>query len=189
MRPLSRLDGHRPLRQRARALLLVDTGRLGREGGRRGAPGGRSLRHSPGMWASLNRGKQSLVLDLKSTEGRDVLAALARRADIVLEGWRPGVASRLGADCETLRALNPALVYCSISGFGQDGPWRDRPAHDLNYLALSGYLGVQAAMDGAPTPPPVSFRTSSPGFTPPSRCWLRWQAGPPPARAPTSTCR
>ena len=118
-------------------------------------PGGDPLRHSPGMWASLNGGKQSLVLDLKSTEGRDVLAALVRRADVVLEGWRPGVASRLGADCETLWAVNPALVYCSISGFGQDGPWRDRPAHDLNYLALSGYLGVQAAMDGAPTPPPV----------------------------------
>ncbi len=118
-------------------------------------PGGDPLRHSPGMWASLNRGKQSVVLDLKSTEGRDVLAALARRADVVLEGWRPGVSGRLGADCETLWAVNPALVYCSISGFGQDGPWRDRPAHDLNYLALSGYLGVQAAMDGAPSPPPV----------------------------------
>ena len=118
-------------------------------------PGGDPLRHSPGMWASLNRGKQSVVLDLKSSEGRGVLAALARQADVVLEGWRPGVSSRLGADCETLWTVNPALVYCSISGFGQDGPWRDRPAHDLNYLALSGYLGVQAAMDGAPAPPPV----------------------------------
>ncbi len=118
-------------------------------------PGGDPLRHSPGMWAGLNRGKESVVLDLKSPEGRDVLAALAGRADVVLEGWRPGVAERLGAGRERLQGINPALVYCSISGFGQDGPWRDRPAHDLNYLALSGYLGVQAAMDGAPSPPPV----------------------------------
>ena len=118
-------------------------------------PGGDPLRHSPGMWAGLNRGKQSIVLDLKNAGGRDVLGRLAATADVVLEGWRPGVAKRLHADYPSLSARNPGLVYCSISGFGQDGPWRDRPGHDVNYLALSGYLGLQASVEGRPWPPPV----------------------------------
>ena len=118
-------------------------------------PGGDPLRHSPGMWGSLNRGKRSMALDLKTAGGRDALRRLAIKADVVLEGWRPGVARRLGADYETLSAANPRLVYCSISGFGQEGPWAERPGHDLNYLALSGYLGVQASVEGRPWPPPV----------------------------------
>ena len=118
-------------------------------------PGGDPLRHSAGMWASLNRGKQSLLLDLKTDGGRQVLGRLTESADIVLEGWRPGVAERLGADYAALSESNPGLVYCAISGFGQDGPWRDRPGHDINYLALSGYLDVDAAVAGRPWPPPV----------------------------------
>ena len=118
-------------------------------------PGGDPLRRTPGMFASLNRGKQSIILDLKTSSGRDVLVALAAQADVVLEGWRPGVSKRLGADYEALLAENPGLVYCSISGFGQDGPWRDRPGHDVNYLALSGYLGLQAAVEGRPWPPAI----------------------------------
>ena len=119
-------------------------------------PGGDPLRRtSRGMWASLNRGKESIVLDLKAEAGRNMLARLAKGADVVLEGWRPGVAERLGADHAALSQDNPRLVYCSISGFGQDGPWRDRPGHDLNYLALAGYLGVQALIEGRPWPPPV----------------------------------
>ena len=118
-------------------------------------PGGDPLRHSEGMFASLNRGKQSIVLDLKSVAGREALKRLAAEADVVLEGSRPGVAERLGADSPTLSSGNPALVYCSISGFGQDGPWRDRPGHDINYLSLGGYLGVQTAVEGRPWPPPV----------------------------------
>ncbi len=110
---------------------------------------------SPAMWTSLNRGKESIVLDLKNNHGRQLLAKLASEADVVLEGWRPGVAVRLGADYPTLSAHNKGLVYCSISGFGQDGPWRDRSGHDLNYLALTGYLGVQAGIEGRPWPPAV----------------------------------
>ena len=127
-------------------------------------PGGDPLRHSAGMWASLNRGKQSLVLDLKSDGGRQVLGRLAESADIVLEGWRPGVADRLGADFSTLSERNPGLVYCAISGFGQDGPWRDRSGHDINYLALSGYLDVEAAVTGRPWPPPVLMSDLSSGL-------------------------
>ena len=116
-------------------------------------PGGDPLRHSPGMWAALNRGKESISLDLKSRAGREVLRRLAARADVVLEGWRPGVAERLAADYGTLSGVNPGLVYCSISGFGQRGPWRDRPGHDVNYLALSGYMDVQSSIEGRPWPP------------------------------------
>ena len=110
---------------------------------------------SPGMWSGLNRGKRSLTLDLKTEDGRALLGKLASSADVVLEGWRPGVAARLGADYGTLSARNPGLVYCAISGFGQNGPWRDRPGHDINYLALSGYLALQTRVEGRPYAPPV----------------------------------
>ncbi len=118
-------------------------------------PAGDPLRRSPGMWAGLNRGKLSIALDLKTPEGREALSRLAAGSDVVLEGWRPGVAGRLGADYATLSAANPDLVYCSISGFGQDGPWRDRPAHDIDFSALAGLLAAQAAISGRPWPPPV----------------------------------
>ena len=118
-------------------------------------PGGDPLRHNPAMWSSFNRGKQSICLDLKTEGGQDVLGRLASNADAVLEGWRPGVAERLGADYGTLSQSNQRLVYCSISGFGQEGPWRDRPGHDINYLALSGYFAVQSAIEGRPWPPPI----------------------------------
>ena len=118
-------------------------------------PDGDPLRHSPGMWAALNRGKESIALDLKTEAGRDALGRLAGSADAVLEGWRPGVAERLGADYRTLSADNRGLVYCSISGFGQEGPWRGRAGHDINYLALGGYLNVQASIEGRPWPPAI----------------------------------
>ena len=119
-------------------------------------PDGDPLRRtSPGMWTGINRGKRSVTLDLKTNDGRALLGRLASEADVALEGWRPGVADRLGADYGTLSARNSGLVYCSISGFGQRGPWRDRPGHDINYLALSGYLALQARVEGRPHPPPV----------------------------------
>ena len=119
-------------------------------------PGGDPLRESSGkMFASLNRGKESISLNLKSDEDREILYRLVEQADIVLEGSRPGVAKRLSVDHETLSARNPKIVYCSISGFGQEGPWRDRPGHDVNYLALSGYLGLQTTVEGRPWPPAI----------------------------------
>jgi crotonobetainyl-CoA:carnitine CoA-transferase CaiB-like acyl-CoA transferase len=118
-------------------------------------PGGDPLRQTPGMFRSVNRGKESLVLNLKVPEARQVLHRLAASADVVLEGWRPGVATRLGADYQALSASNPGLVYCSISGFGREGPWRDRAGHDINYLAVGGYLALQARVGGRPWPPPI----------------------------------
>jgi alpha-methylacyl-CoA racemase len=88
----------------------------------------------------LFRNKRSICLDLKRDEGRGALLDLARRADVVIEGWRPGVAARLGVDCAALARLNERLVYCSISGFGQTGPYASRAGHDIDYIALAGAL-------------------------------------------------
>ena len=119
-------------------------------------PGGDPLRRSgPAIFAGLNRGKESISLNLKTDGDRDVLLRLAERADIVLEGSRPGVAQRLGADYASIAARNPGIVYCSISGFGQEGPWRDVPGHDINYLAVGGYMGAQSAIEGRPWPPAI----------------------------------
>ena len=102
---------------------------------------------------ALNRGKRCISLDLEHAAGRELLLRLAGRADVLVEGFRPGVLERLGLGPQQCQARNPALVYCSISGFGQDGPYRDRPGHDLTYLALSGFLSVLAGPDGRPAMP------------------------------------
>jgi alpha-methylacyl-CoA racemase len=99
---------------------------------------------------ALNRGKRSIRIDLKSERGGEVLLALVRGADVLLESFRPGVLDRLGVGYERLRGENPGLVYCSITGYGQDGPYRDRAGHDMNYLALGGLLGLTGQPDGPP---------------------------------------
>jgi crotonobetainyl-CoA:carnitine CoA-transferase CaiB-like acyl-CoA transferase len=92
------------------------------------------------LFTALNRGKRSLTLNLKTESGRDILLDLARRADVLIESYRPGVLARLGLDYEMLQAVNPRLILCSISGYGQRGPLRDRVGHDLNYLGYAGAL-------------------------------------------------
>jgi alpha-methylacyl-CoA racemase len=89
-----------------------------------------------------NRNKRSMTLNMKAPEGQAIFRKLAATADVLVEGFRPGVMKRLGADYDTLKALNPRLVYCSLSGFGQDGPYKSYPAHDMNYLSLAGVLGL-----------------------------------------------
>src|SRR5882672_4533543 len=93
-------------------------------------------------FAFVNRNKRSMALNMKAPEGQEIFRRLATNADVIVEGFRPGVMKRLGADYETIRALNPRIVYCSLSGFGQDGPYRDYPAHDMNYLSLAGVLNL-----------------------------------------------
>ena len=100
-----------------------------------------------------NRNKKSMTLNLKDPAAQTVLHELVAKSDVVIEGFRPGVGARLGADYATLSALNPRLVYCSLSGFGQDGPYRDRAGHDLNYLAIAGVLGQLGSRDSAPPIP------------------------------------
>lgn len=103
-------------------------------------PAGDMTRIFPGMHAALNRGKETIVANLKTAPDVAMVRAIASRADVVVEGWRPGVADRLGIGMTTLRTANPALVTCSISGWGGKGPMRDRAGHDLNYLAEAGAL-------------------------------------------------
>jgi crotonobetainyl-CoA:carnitine CoA-transferase CaiB-like acyl-CoA transferase len=105
----------------------------------------------------LARNKRSMTLNLKSDAGRDVFRRLAAGADVVLEGFRPGVTARLGIDYPALSALNPRLVYCAITGFGQDGPYRDRVGHDVNYLAYAGVLGYIGEAGRAPVIPGVQI--------------------------------
>ena len=104
-------------------------------------------------FAFVNRNKRSLSLNLKAPEGQEIFRKLAAGADVIVEGFRPGVMKRLGADYEAIRALNPRIVYCSLSGFGQDGPYRDYPAHDMNYLSLAGVLGLIGEADRKPAIP------------------------------------
>jgi len=98
----------------------------------------------------INRNKRSIAIDLKAPEGKGLFEKLVRKCDVVLEGFRPGVMDRLGVGWERLRSLNPTLIFCSISGYGQDGPMRDRSGHDVNYLALAGFLGLQTDFRGRP---------------------------------------
>jgi crotonobetainyl-CoA:carnitine CoA-transferase CaiB-like acyl-CoA transferase len=104
----------------------------------------------PGSFEAVNRNKESVTLDLKRPEAREVLHRLVARAHVFLEGFRPGVAERLGASYETLRAVRPDLVYLSLSGYGQTGPYRDRTGHDPNYLAAAGVLWLAGDPDGPP---------------------------------------
>jgi alpha-methylacyl-CoA racemase len=102
------------------------------------------------LFLSLNRGKRSIRLNLKEEAGREVLLRLVRESDVLLESFRPGVMERLGVGYERLREENPGLVYCAVSGYGQDGPYTARSGHDMNYLGLGGLLDLSGDADGPP---------------------------------------
>ena len=104
------------------------------------------------LFNALNRNKRSIALNLKQAEGREAFLRLASRADAVVEGNRPGVMGRLGLGWDVLHETNPRLVMCSITGYGQNGPWAQRAGHDLNYMALAGALGMNAPRGGDPHP-------------------------------------
>ena len=103
-------------------------------------------------WAT-NRNKKSIGLNLKSEEGLRIFYQLAERTDVVVEGFRPGVVKRLGIDYESINKINPRVIYCSISGYGQDGPYRDLPGHDINYISIGGALNLIGERDGQPIIP------------------------------------
>jgi alpha-methylacyl-CoA racemase len=104
------------------------------------------------LFNALNRNKRSVTLDLKSEMGRELLLRLVDGADVLVEGNRPGVMDRLGVGWETLHGRNPRLVLCSITGYGQDGPFASRAGHDLNYMATAGALDLNGDRDGPPLP-------------------------------------
>jgi crotonobetainyl-CoA:carnitine CoA-transferase CaiB-like acyl-CoA transferase len=116
-------------------------------------PGGDPMRAFPELFASLNAAKRSVRLDLKSDDGRAELLGLAADADVVVEGFRPGVVDRLGVGYRAVRAVNPGIVYCSVSGFGQSGPMADAPGHDLNYMAWAGVLSPDGEAPAVPRIP------------------------------------
>ena len=116
-------------------------------------PGGDPMRAFPEIFATVAGYKRSVVLDLKDAAGRARALELAAEADVVVEGWRPGVAARLGVGPDDVRAVNPAVVYCSLSGFGATGPLVDAPGHDVNYQARAGSLAPDGG-EPAPAPSP-----------------------------------
>jgi crotonobetainyl-CoA:carnitine CoA-transferase CaiB-like acyl-CoA transferase len=114
-------------------------------------PGGDPMRGFPEIFATVAGHKRSVVIDLKDPSGRARALEFAAQADVVVEGWRPGVAARLGVGPDDVRAVNPGVVYCSLSGFGATGPLVDAPGHDVNYQARAGSLAPDG---GAPAPAP-----------------------------------
>lgn len=131
------------------AMVLAD---LGADVVRVDRPGGAALGIDPACDVT-NRNKRSVVLDLKSEAGVRTVLAMAERADVLLEGWRPGVAERLGVGPEQCRARNPRLVYGRMTGWGQDGPLAARAGHDIGYIAVTGALGLTGPPDGPPYAP------------------------------------
>ena len=125
-------------------------------------PGGEDMRVMPplhhgeaAVFALLNRGKKSVVLDLKDPSERNRLRALIEKADVLVEQFRPGVMERLGLGFEAVKAINPRIVYCSISGYGQKGPRAGEAGHDLNYQSLTGLLAIQPGPLDRPVIPPA----------------------------------
>ena len=130
-------------------VLLIEPPSDSKAGAGAGFRGGEAL-------DALRRNKRSIVLNLRDEEARDVFYKLAESADVVLEGFRPGVVKRLGVDYETLRTKNPRLVYCSLSGFGQTGPYSSNVGHDINYISIGGALGMIGNSPDAPPAIPMN---------------------------------
>lgn len=112
--------------------------------------GDNARRLAPGLFGAINRGKRSLLIDLKDERQRAEIRVLISTADVLVETYRPGVMARFGLDAVTLREAFPRLIYVSLSGYGQNGPYADLPGHDINYLATAGALAVSGPVSGAP---------------------------------------
>ena len=125
-------------------------------------PGGEEMRQFPPMWegesatfAMLNRGKEVVTLDLKQDADRQKLRSLLQRADVIVEQFRPGVMARLGLGFDDVCKINPRIVYCSISGYGQSGPRAGEAGHDINYIGNTGLLALQSGSLDSPVVPPA----------------------------------
>src|SRR4029079_4063878 len=136
-------------------------------------PGGEDMRHfeprfdgESAMCALLNRGKKSLVLDLKNKTDCDKLIPLLARADVLVEQFRPGVMARLGRGYDAVRAINPKLIYCSITGYGQTGPRAGEAGHDLNYIGHTGLLALNPGPADRPVVPPALIADIAGGTLP-----------------------
>ena len=135
-------------------------GDLGAEVIRIGAPPAAGARQSGGelgereiAYQAVHRNKKSILLNLRLEEGRHVFHQLAEKADVILEGFRPGVTKRLGIDYPAITKINPTIIYCSITGYGQDGPYHNLPGHDINYISIAGALNLIGEADRQPIVP------------------------------------
>ncbi|MFB4159421.1 CaiB/BaiF CoA transferase family protein [Geomicrobium sp. JSM 1781026] len=106
---------------------------------------------------TLNRNKNSIQLNLKTIEGRNTLLDMCKQADVIMESFRPGVMKRLGLDYETVKEINPQIIYCSLTGYGQTGPYQNMAGHDLNYIATSGLVDITGNTDAPPAVPGVQI--------------------------------
>jgi len=116
----------------------------------------------PGM-PTVMRNKKHMTLNLKHPQAKEIFCHLARGADVVLEGFRPGVTRRLGIDYESIKRINEKIIYCSVTGYGQDGPYKDMVGHDINYLSFGGVLGLNGDAGGNPVIPPIQVADMAAG--------------------------
>ena len=127
---------------------------------------------------SVNRNKRSLTLNFKEPKAIEIFLDLAKGADVVVENFTPGVMSRFGLDYETVKGVNPKIIYCSISGFGQSGPYKDRPAYDQIMQGISGIMSITGEPDGEPQKVGIAVTDIGAGmWCPPSRLWPRCATG------------
>ncbi len=119
--------------------------------------GGDQARLLPHLFNHINRNKKSIALNLKSSKAREIFYKLAKGSDVIVEGFRPGVCKKLKVDYATIREINPGIIYCSVSGYGQEGPYRDKPGHDINYLGYSGFLSLEGDLNHDTGMPPISL--------------------------------
>ena len=112
---------------------------------------------------TVMRNKRHMTLNLKHPQAKEIFYRLAREGDVILEGFRPGVTKRLGIDYETIRKINGKIIYCSVTGYGQDGPYKDMVGHDVNYLSFGGVLGLNGEAGGDPVIPPIQVADMAAG--------------------------
>ena len=125
---------------------------------------GSKLHHESGPFMMVNRNKRSIVLNLKEQEGKDIFFQLIGKADVVVEGFRPGVLDKLGIGYQEATRINDKIIYCSISGYGQTGPYRGRPGHDINYISIAGILGNTGLAGSRPIIPGAQIADMTGGF-------------------------
>lgn len=113
------------------------------------------VKNESAFFMSVNRNKKSMKLNLKHNRGKEIFKKLAATADVLVESFRPGVMEKLGAGYPVLKDINPRLVYCAITGYGQNGPYKDKAGHDLNYISFAGVLGLTGKKGGPPVMPAV----------------------------------
>jgi len=118
----------------------------------------------PALFEAVNRNKKSIAINYRHSRGKEILLQLAQTGDVMIETFRPGAVRRWGIDYDTVAKVNPRIVYCSLSGYGQDGPYAHRAGHDLNYLAIGGLLALNGMAGGPPIPPGVQIADLSGGM-------------------------